>query len=95
MSQEKQFENKIKRFLESQGYYFVKFFGCAFTKAGVPDLLCCVNGRFVGIEVKAENGRLSELQKYNLEEIRKAGGIAIVVKPSEFDRLKETLISIK
>lgn len=89
MAQEKQLETKIKKFLEGEGAYFVKYFGCAFTRAGVPDLLVCVRGHFVAIEVKAENGKLSELQKHNLEQIRKAGGIALAVKPSDFDSLKQ------
>ena len=91
MAEEKRLENKIKKFLEDEGAWFVKYFGCAFTKSGVPDLLCCVKGKFVAIEVKAENGRLSELQKYNLEEIRKAGGIALAVKPSDFENLKQAI----
>lgn len=91
MAQEKQLETKIKKFLEGEGAYFVKYFGCAFTRAGVPDLLVCVRGHFVAIEVKAENGKLSELQKYNLEHIRKAGGIALTVKPSDFDSLKQCI----
>lgn len=91
MAQEKTFENKIKKFLESKGCYFVKHFGCAFTKAGVPDLLCCVNGKFVAIEVKAENGKTSELQDHNIATIKKAGGIAVVAKPSDFNDLKKLI----
>ena len=91
MAQEKNFENKIKKFLESKGCYFVKHFGCAFTKAGVPDLLCCVNGRFLAIEVKAENGKVSDLQTYNIERIKEAGGVAVIVKPSDFESLKRLI----
>ena len=91
MAQEKNFENKIKKFLESKGCYFVKQFGCAFTKAGVPDLLCCVNGKFVAIEVKAENGTTSYLQDHNIAKIKEAGGIAVVVKPSDFNNLKKLI----
>lgn len=91
---EKEFENKIKKFLKEQGCYFVKYFGCGFTQAGVPDLLVCCNGRFVAIEVKAENGRVSELQKHNIQEIKQAGGIALSVKPSEFDNLKKLILDL-
>ena len=91
MAQEKIFENKIKKFLESKGCYFVKQFGCAFTKSGVPDLLCCVNGKFVAIEVKAENGKVSDLQTYNIERIKEAGGVAVVAKPSDFNDLKKLI----
>ena len=62
MAEEKRFETKVKNFLESQGAYFVKFFANSYTKKGVPDVLACVGGYFVGIEVKAQNGHASELQ---------------------------------
>jgi Holliday junction resolvase len=87
MAQEKTFENKIKRMLKDNGAYFVKFFANSFTKTGVPDILACINGYFVGIEVKAENGHPSELQLYNIEQIRNAGGFAFVVYPSGYTDL--------
>jgi Holliday junction resolvase len=80
MLTEKQIENKIKHLLATRGAYYFKHFGCKFSKAGVPDLICCLNGKFIGIEVKREDGKLSELQKFNLEQIKKAGGIGIVAR---------------
>lgn len=89
MAAEKTFENKIKKFLESEGCWFIKYWaGSQFTKAGIPDILACVNGYFVAIEVKAQNGRPSELQLYNIQKIRDAGGFAMVLYPSAFDRFK-------
>lgn len=98
MAEEKIFENKIKDFLKSKNCWFVKFFANSFTKKGVPDLLACVNGYFVAIEVKAENGKASELQKLNIDRIRSSGGVAIILKPSQFDdfkKLVDTLQSIE
>ena len=95
MASEKNFENRIKKFLKDNGWWHVKFFANAFTKSGIPDILACVNGRFVAIEVKAEDGRPSPLQLYNVEEIKRCGGVAVIVKPSQFDELKELLIKIK
>ena len=91
MAEEKHFENKIKRYLNAIGAYNVKFFANSYTRSGVPDILACVNGYFVGIEVKAQSGHPSELQLYNVELIRKAGGFAYVVYPSGWDRLKDIL----
>lgn len=87
---EKTFENKIKKYLaeELPLTWGVKFHGGTYSRSGVPDLLYCIGGYFVAIEVKAENGKPSELQKRNIKKIRKAGGIAVIVKPSEFDKLK-------
>lgn len=85
---EKTFENKVKSYLDSQGCWFVKFFANKFTRVGVPDILACVNGYFIGIEVKASNGRPSDLQIWNRDQIRKSGGHSIVLYPDQFEQFK-------
>ena len=91
MAEEKNFENKVKRWLKSKGVYHFKYFGNAFSTAGIPDLIACVNGRFVGIELKSEKGKTSQLQEYNLRQIEKSGGISIVLKPSKFEVFKQSI----
>ena len=95
MAAEKTFENKIKRMLKDNGAYFVKFFANSYTKSGVPDILACVNGYFVGIEVKAENGHPSELQLYNVQKIRDSGGFAFIVYPSGYDDLTKFIEDLR
>lgn len=95
IAQEKTFENKVKKFLDSQGAWYVKFFANSFTKSGIPDILACVNGHFVGVEVKAQNGKPSELQLYNVEKIREAGGFAIVLYPSGFEKFKQFIVGLR
>ena len=85
---EKTFENKIKKYLKSKGAWYVKFFANAYTPSGIPDILVCLDGRFIAIEVKAENGEPSDLQEYNLKKIARAGGIGILLYPSGFDNFK-------
>ena len=46
---------------------------------GVPDILGCYGGRFIGLEVKSVSGKLSKIQQAQLDAIRQAGGIAEVV----------------
>ena len=67
MGTEKIFENKIKSYLKSIGAYFIKTHGDRFSKVGTPDILACVNGKFVAVEVKGEKGKPSELQLYHLD----------------------------
>lgn len=88
MAREKSFENKVKRWIKDEGGYYVKYHGDAFSTAGVPDLLACIGGRFVGIEVKADDGEPSELQLWTIRQIRKAGGHAVVLFPSAFEEFK-------
>lgn len=95
MAEEKRFEQKIKNFLKSQNCYYVKYFGCGFSQAGVPDILACVSGHFLAIEVKAEHGRVSELQRLNIERINNCGGVALVLKPSNFEELKQIIFKLK
>lgn len=86
MAAEKNFENKVKKFLKEKGCWLLKYWGgAAYTKSGVPDLLVCCNGRFMGIEVKAPNGTPSDLQIYNLRQIDRAGGLAILLYPKDYD----------
>ena len=90
MAKEKQFENQVKSYLTTRGAWFIKYWaGAAFTKSGVPDILACVNGFFVAIEIKAENGRPSELQLHNIRAIKDAGGIAFVLYPSAYEKFKQ------
>lgn len=88
-AQEKNFENKVKEYLTSKGAWFVKFFANSHTKKGVPDVLACVNGYFVGVEVKGDAGKPSKLQLRNIDKIRCAGGFAMVLYPSAFDRFQK------
>lgn len=94
MAQEKIFENKIKKYLKDKGCYCVKYFGCNYSTSGTPDILACVNGHFVAIEVKAQTGKPSELQMAKIRQIRECGGFGYVVYPSGWDRLKAIIDGI-
>ena len=95
MAGEKNFENKIKKFLKDNGCWFVKFFANRNTKVGIPDLLCCVNGFFVAVEVKGEHGKPSDLQLWNRDKIRESGGISIILYPDQFDDFKKFVELLK
>ena len=107
MAQEKQFEKKVEKYLNSIGVYqagfpsdkmeakqigwFTKIWGGGYQKSGIPDLLLCVNGIFISVELKAPNGRASELQKMNTARINQSGGIGIILKPDGFETFKEVM----
>ncbi len=52
---------------------------------GVSDLLVCCppDGRFVAIEGKSPNGKLTETQEDFLQRVEAAGGIAVVARSLE------------
>ena len=96
MAAEKSFENKIKAELHNRGAWRVKFFANAYTPSGVPDILACHKGHFLGIEVKGGSSYgLTELQKYNLRQRRDAGGIGIGVYPSGWEQFLQLLDDIQ
>ena len=68
----------IKKYLASLGgdVFFWKEHGGPYGVSGVPDIICCYKGRFLGLEAKLPGGRLTELQKRALDKINRAGGIA-------------------
>lgn len=73
---EKQVENKIKKWLEQNNHWYFKVHGGAFQKTGVPDIIACINGKFVAIEVKrSDGGIVSELQKAQIQKIKNSGGL--------------------
>jgi Holliday junction resolvase len=78
MAKEQDYQKKIVTALESKGAYVVKV--VAASKKGVPDVLVCYEGYFIGIEVKTPTTRsnVSKLQEYNLKKIQKAGGFSTV-----------------
>lgn len=89
MAAEKNFENKIKAYLNNIGSWYIKYWaGAKFTKEGIPDILACINGSFYGIEVKAANGSPTMIQLVNLVKIRHAGGIGILLYPKDFKDFK-------
>lgn len=85
---EKSFETTVKKFLRDHGCYVIKNFGCSFTRAGLPDLVVCANGKFIALELKNEKGKATPLQLANIRDIQGAGGVALILRPQDFDKFK-------
>lgn len=88
---EKKVKDKVKKILgEHDAYYFMPATG-GFGKSGVPDLVACIKGRFIGIECKANGGKPTALQEKNLAEIMNRGGIAVLVDEGGIEAFKVLL----
>lgn len=68
----------VKLLKELGVYYFFPVTG-GFGASGVPDIVACVRGRFVGIECKAGGRKPTELQALAMTRIIDNGGIAVVI----------------
>jgi len=74
---EKNIVNQILKYLKSVPLCFCwKQHGGQFGTAGLPDIICCIDGRFVAFEVKTESGKLTKLQESMLKKINTAKGEA-------------------
>lgn len=78
---EKEIENSIKEYITSCGGLCYKIHGGdLYQETGIPDLLCCIQGLFIGIEVKDPGGKPSAVQLAQGARIKKAGGRFLIAK---------------
>ncbi len=61
--------------------------------AGLPDIICCIGGRFVAFEVKTPSGRLTKLQGITIQKINAAKGTAC--KVSSVDEVRAVVDGLK
>ena len=59
--------------------FFWKEHGGQYGTAGIPDIIVCFKGRFVGLEAKVGKNQPTKLQAATIDKIRQAGGVAAVV----------------
>lgn len=58
---------------------------------GTADKILCVHGWFVWMEIKTDTGKLDALQIYKASCFRKAGGIVLIARPSNWEKIKSFL----
>lgn len=88
MTPEKKVKDKVVRILKDEGVYYFFPATHGFGRSGVPDIICCANGRFLAIECKAGGNKLTALQTREIETIRIAGGMAIVANEDNWDMVR-------
>ena len=91
MTPEAKVKKRVKEILNDVGAYYAMPVGTGFGNSGVPDFLVCKEGLFYGIECKANGGKPTALQLKHLDDIRKAGGIALVIDETNVETLRKEL----
>ena len=95
MTPEAKVKKKVVTMLKDAGaYYFYPVTG-GYGRSGVPDIVACLSGHFVGIECKAGNNKPTPLQKKNLDEILSAGGVALVINENNMDAVADVILGRK
>lgn len=89
MTPEAKVKAKIHKRLKDAGAYAVNYIGGAYANNGTPDILVCLDGRFIAIEAKAGRGKPTALQIINLRRIHEAGGVAMVINEKNLHLLDD------
>lgn len=73
---ESRLSRSIRQALEADGYFCFKVHGSEMMRAGLPDLIVCAMGMFIGLEVKnpGQKHKIKEQQERVAAEIVAAGG---------------------
>ena len=84
-------KKRVKEILATTGAYYVMPVTGGFGNSGIPDILCCYKGRFIGIECKANGGKPTRLQLSHLEEIERNGGLSFIIDEHNVNNLKQLI----
>jgi len=87
MTPEAKVKKKVKEILTELGCYYVMPVTNGFGSSGAPDFLVCKEGKFIGVECKANGGKPTALQFKNLQNIIEAGGNAFVINEDNISTL--------
>ncbi len=95
MTPEKKVKTKVKSILDKLGAYHCMPVTGGYGANGVPDIIACYKGLFVGIECKANGGKPTALQIKHLSLIKQAKGFSIIIDEHNVDMLKSLLYHLQ
>ena len=88
-------KTKLKKILDEMGIWHFSPYQAGMGRAGIPDIIGCLDGYFIAIECKAGKGTTTALQERELNRILNAGGYALVVNEKNINQLQEIAQWIK
>ena len=88
---EGEIKDQVRKILDEMGAYY--FFPAAngYGRTGIPDVIACIGGHFIGIECKAGSKQPTALQQRELDNIEKAEGTGVLVNADNISNLKNIL----
>ena len=88
MTPEKKVKEKVKKILKELNCYYCMPSTGGYGSSGVPDIIACYQGKFIGIECKANGNKPTALQQKNLQDIIKSNGQSLVIDEKNIGMLK-------
>lgn len=88
------FSRKLQKTLRERGWWVVKYHASQYTPKGIPDLICCYRGHFIGLELKRDaKAGLSQWQARVGQEIQDNQGLFYKVYPENMTSVIEDVES--
>lgn len=88
---EKRVKDKVVKILKANGVYYFYAVASMYSRSGVPDIICCVRGKFLSIECKAGKNKPTVLQEKEMKDIRTAGGVTLVINEENIGDVEQTV----
>jgi len=86
-------QRRMLQFLRQKNIFCYK--NIITSEDGIPDIICCVNGKAIFIECKNEKGKQSPLQLLQQKRIQDSKGLYILLTPNKLNKIKQQILSIK
>ena len=88
-------KQKVRKVLNELGAYYSMTVTGGFGNSGTPDYIVCFGGRFYGIECKAQDNKPTALQLKHLKDIKRNGGVALIIDEHNVEQLENMIIHAK
>ena len=85
----------VRKLLDSLDIYHFMPPANGFGRAGVPDIVGCMDGHFIAIECKAGKGTTTALQDRELNAILNHGGTVFIAREHNLEDLKLLLTELR
>ena len=84
-------KKNVRKLLDTLNIYHFMPPANGFGRAGIPDIIGCMDGHFIAIECKAGKGTTTALQDRELNAILNAGGTTYIARENNIAELKQLL----
>ena len=84
---EKKLQDNAIKYLKDNKIYYINQFGNGWASKGAPDLIVCINGKFVAFELKVGDNDMQDDQKIHKIRIERSGGLHYT--PYTFEEFKK------
>ena len=88
-------KNAVRKILDGLDIYHFMPPANGFGRAGIPDIVACMDGHFIAIECKAGKGKTTALQDRELNAILNHGGTVFIAREHNLEDLQQLLMGLR